>query len=113
MAKTKKTKIPKRIAGVKLPKELRRTGEAILEKANSPQGREMLAAGLTMAAAAATAAVARSREQAAATTSAGDPAPGDAGKPSTPDTPDPMAFVTVMGGLAEAALGKFFAAKKV
>ena len=103
MAKTKKTKIPKRIAGVKLPKELRKTGEAILEKANSPAGREMLAAGLTMAAAAATAAVARSRQQAA------EAKPDAAGHPGTPD---PMAFATAIGGMAEAALGKFFAAKK-
>ncbi|WP_375394754.1 hypothetical protein [uncultured Sphingomonas sp.] len=105
MAKTKKAKIPKRIAGVKLPRELRRTGEAILERANSPQGREMLAAGLTMAAAAATAAVARSRAAAAAPKDAG---PGEAGKPGT----DPMAFATALGGMAEAALGTFFAAKK-
>ena len=108
MAKTKKTKIPKRIAGVKLPKELRKTGEAILERANSPQGREMLAAGLTMAAAAATAAVARSREKAAEVPK--DMVVGEAGKPGTPD---PQAFANAIGGMAEAALGKFFAARKV
>ena len=108
MAKTKKTKIPKRIAGVKLPKELRKTGEAILEKANSPAGREMLAAGLTMAAAAATAAVARSREKAEdkATTGAA------ADHPGKPATPDPMALANAIGGMAEAALDKFFATKK-
>ncbi len=109
MAKTKKTKIPKRIAGVKLPKELRKTGEAILEKANSPQGREMLAAGLTMAAAAATAAVARSREKAAAAKPVGQAETADAGKPGVTD---PQAFANAVGGMAEAALGKFFAAKK-
>ena len=107
MAKTKKAKIPKKIAGVKLPKEWRRTGEAILEKANSPAGREMLAAGLTMAAAAATAAVARSREKA---TTAPD-ADAQANKAGTPGTTDPIAFATALGGMAEAALGKFFAAK--
>ena len=110
MAKTKKAKIPKRIAGVKLPKELRRTGEAILEKANSPQGREMLAAGLTMAVAAATAAVARNRAKAAAAAPATEAATGEPGKPGTPD---PMAFATAIGGMAEAALGKLFAGKKV
>ncbi|WP_254603207.1 hypothetical protein [Sphingomonas bacterium] len=115
MAKTRKTKIPKRIAGVKLPKDLRKTGEAILERANSPQGREMLAAGLTMAAAAASAAVTRSRAAAEAQKPAGEAASGDttAGDPGKPGVTDPHALVTAIGGIAEAALGKFFAAKKV
>lgn len=56
MAKKKK-RIPKTIGGVKLPKELRRAGEAILDTAiataNSPQGKAMIATGLSMAAAAA------------------------------------------------------------
>jgi hypothetical protein len=54
----KKTKrIPKTIGGVKLPKELRRAGEKIIDHAittaNSPQGKAMIATGLSMAAAAA------------------------------------------------------------
>ena len=53
----KKKRIPKTIGGVKLPKELRRAGEKIIDHAittaNSPQGRAMIATGLSMAAAAA------------------------------------------------------------
>ncbi|SEK70304.1 hypothetical protein SAMN05216382_0952 [Sphingomonas palmae] len=56
MAKKKK-RIPKTIGGVKLPKELRRAGEQIIDQAvtvaNSPQGKAMIATGLSMAAAAA------------------------------------------------------------
>lgn len=44
-------KLPKTVAGVKVPKELRRKGEALIDKANSPAGREAIAAGLTMVAA--------------------------------------------------------------
>lgn len=110
MAKT--TKIPKRIAGVKLPKELRRVGNAVLEKANSPEGREMLAAGLTMAAAAATAAVAKSRAAAAPPTPE-HPAEAKAQTAGAAPAHDPMAFANALGGMAEAALGKFFAGKKV
>ena len=55
MAKKKK-RIPKTIGGVKLPKELRRAGEKIIDQAittaNSPQGKAMIATGLSMAAAA-------------------------------------------------------------
>ncbi len=56
MAKKKK-RIPKTIGGVKLPKELRRAGEKVIDQAvtaaNSPQGKAMIATGLSMAAAAA------------------------------------------------------------
>ena len=104
MAKTKKTKIPKRIAGVKLPKDLRRKGEAILEKANSPAGREMLAAGLTMAAAAATAAVARSRETAKA------PSPADVTGPAQPGQHPPAG--DPIGAMAEMLLTRMFGPKK-
>ncbi|MGH6614982.1 hypothetical protein [Sphingomonas sp.] len=53
----KATKLPKQIAGIKVPKELRKSGAALLEKANSPVGREMIAAGI----AAVVTAAARSR----------------------------------------------------
>lgn len=52
-AAAKATKLPKRIAGIKLPKELRKSGAALLEKANSPIGREVIAAGITAVVAAA------------------------------------------------------------
>ena len=103
MAKTKKAKIPKRIGGVKLPKELRKTGEAILDKANSPQGREMLAAGLTMAAAAATAAVARSR--ATSTAAASD-------KSSAAPEAHPQQMAEAIGTMTDLLLGRIFGPKK-
>ncbi len=49
-------KIPKQVAGVKVPKKLRKKGKKLLAKAQdltaSPEGREAIAAGLTMAGAA-------------------------------------------------------------
>ncbi len=46
-AKPKKGKLPKEIAGIKIPKELRKTGEALIATANSPAGRSMLISGAT------------------------------------------------------------------
>lgn len=45
MAK-KKPKLKKTIAGVKVPKELRKKGAEILETASSPGGRELIATGI-------------------------------------------------------------------
>ena len=60
-----------------------------------------------MASAAATAAAAKSR-------AAADAKSADAGgKPGVGETSDPMAFANALGGMAEAALAKFFAGKKV
>ncbi len=52
MAKTKKMKVPKKVAGVKVPKKLRRTANQALELAGSPAALEMAAAALGAAAAA-------------------------------------------------------------
>ncbi|MES2056636.1 MAG: hypothetical protein V4564_11925 [Pseudomonadota bacterium] len=69
-AKTAKAaKLPKRIAGIKVPKELRKSGAALLEKANSPIGREVIAAGIT----AVVAAAARSRAGSKVAAKAADP----------------------------------------
>lgn len=43
--KDKKGKLPKEIAGIKIPKEFRKTGEALIATANSPAGRELLMSG--------------------------------------------------------------------
>lgn len=124
--KTKKAKLPKEVMGVKLPKEVREIGGALLEKAQSPQGREMLAAGLTMAAAAATAAVAKGRakrEAAAAPEAPRAPEPPRAPEAPTPPTPptppqgtqtqpDPQAIAEAVGKAAEAMLGRLFGGKK-
>lgn len=106
----KKGTLPKRIAGVKIPKELRRKGDALIEKANSPAGREAIAAGLTMAAAAASAAVAK-RAAAKPAPAEEQPAPG-AAPSGTTKAPDPQAIAAAVSQAAEAVLGKFFAARK-
>ena len=126
--KTKKAKLPKEVLGIRLPKELREAGGALLERANSPQGREMLAAGLTMAAAAATAAVAkgRTKREAAAdrpvpptppTPPTAAPTPAETPEPPKPPQgtqthPDPQAIAEAVGQAAEALLGRLFGGKK-
>jgi hypothetical protein len=51
MAKDKKPKLPKSIAGVKIPKELRKAGNAAAEFARGPVVGEMVSAALLAAAA--------------------------------------------------------------
>jgi len=56
MAKDRKPlKVPKRIAGVKVPKEIRKPVNKALKMADNPQARDLAVAGLTAAAAALTA----------------------------------------------------------
>ena len=105
MAKTKaKAKLPKRVGGVKLSKEIRKAGGKLLEKANSPLGRELIAAGLGLAATAA--AAEREKRKAAPATRATPP----------PDKPkgasDPHELGVVLGKMAQAALAGLFAGKK-
>ena len=95
----KKGRLPKEVLGVKLPKELRKAGERVLEQANSPQGREMIAAGLTMAATAAVAALAKDRAKPHA-------APEHA--QGTQKSPDPQVLADALGHAAEAVLGRVF-----
>jgi hypothetical protein len=42
----KKPKLKKTIAGIKVPKELRKKGAELLETASSPGGRELIATGI-------------------------------------------------------------------
>lgn len=115
-AGAKKGKLPKQVMGVKIPKDLRKAGDQLLEKANSPAGREVIAGALTMAAAAATAAVARGREKKAAAapeagvggTRASMGASADATPHGTQRAPDPQAFADAFGQAAEMALGRLF-----
>lgn len=51
MAKEKQTKLPKKIGGVKVPKELRKAGEAAAEWARGPVISELAAAAMMAAAA--------------------------------------------------------------
>ena len=95
-------KIPKKIGGMKIPKELRHAGEALLARANSPAGREIIASGLTMAAAAAAAAAMKQRAKA----EAGPAKPGD------PGTFDAQRVADRVGDVAEAMFDRLFGAKK-
>ncbi len=94
-------RIPKRIGGMKIPKELRQAGEALLDKANSPAGREIIASGLTMAAAAASAAAIKHRMKA-------EPAR----KPGDPGTIDPQRIADAVCDMAENARDRIFGARK-
>ena len=51
MAKDKGAKLPKRVAGVKIPKQLRKAGKAAMDLAQQPVVGEFVAAALTAAAA--------------------------------------------------------------
>lgn len=97
----KAKRIPKRIGGLKIPKELRHAGEALLDKANSPAGREIIAAGLTMAAAAASAAARKQRTEAHRATRPGDPG-----------TVDPQRVAEAVGDMADIVLDRIFRPRK-
>jgi hypothetical protein len=96
-------RIPKRIGGLKLPKELRQKGEALLDRATSPEGQAALAKGLTIAASLATAAADRRRARAA------PPAP-PANDPHAPA--DPAKVVETVATVANEVLGRLFGGKK-
>lgn len=76
-------KIPKKVAGMKVPKQLRKQGKKLLAKANSPAGRDAIAAGLTIAGAAI---AAKARAKAAKPTQWAGEGPVD-GAPSVPPRP--------------------------
>ncbi|MBW6528468.1 hypothetical protein KZ813_16615 [Sphingomonas sp. RHCKR7] len=62
----RRAKLPKELFGVKLPKELRRQGEAWIERAQSPAGQQAIASALTaVAGMAASAVAAKAAEKAA------------------------------------------------
>lgn len=70
-------KIPKKVAGVKVPKQLRKRAKQLVAKAQSPEGREAIAAGLTIVGAAIAAGARAKAAKRAAT----------AGKPAEPVAP--------------------------
>jgi hypothetical protein len=69
--KTKLPKLPKTVAGVKVPKRLRKSGKSVAGLFKSPLGREVLADALVAAATAAAATLMRDRPSAAAVKEAG------------------------------------------
>ncbi|WP_158638034.1 hypothetical protein [Sphingomonas ginsenosidivorax] len=131
MAKTKdgtkktdkpKVKIPKEIAGFKVPKELRKKGEALIERANSPEGRQAIASGLAMvgglvAANAARKAEAKASETAKPAAASPEAPQSEASKAETkPETPkpgtpgiNPQQMADQIGAAADMLLGRIFA----
>lgn len=104
-------KIPKHIAGFKLPKDVRKTGEALIAKASSPAGQAAIAKGLTLAAGLATVAAARTAQARA-------PDPAESAEGATPSpapapTPPPIdaaKVVEAVGTVANVVLGRLFGA---
>jgi hypothetical protein len=107
--KDKAAKLPKKIAGQKVPKSVRKAGGKLIEAANSVAGRELIAAGLSLAAAAAAGAVqkdrARRQGEAVNAKEAGTPPP--AAKAGN----DPHEIGVALGKMAEAALAGLFKPK--
>lgn len=108
MAKKGKSefRIPKKVAGVKVPKEARRAGEALLEKASTPQGRQAIASGLAMAATAAASVAAR---QARGPAPAAEPVSGKPGEPGIRDT---HRAGEAIGRAVETMFDRFFAQRR-
>lgn len=104
----KKAKLPKRIAGVKVPKQLRGPGAALLEGINSPIGREMLGAGLAMVAAAA---VARSKTGRDVTDTAAKGAAKGAAKAGEAASQDASQIVDAISAAATAVIKRVIDAK--
>lgn len=112
----KKGRIPKKVGGVKLPRELRKGAGKLVKLAASPVGRELIAAGLGMVATAAAAAVEKDR---ARRRGGETPSPGPAA--ATPSKPAPPRAANVdidmhevgaqLGKMAEQALSGLFRPK--
>jgi hypothetical protein len=99
MARKKSAKLPKRIAGVKIPKKLRKSGGKLIEAASTPAGRELIAAGL-VAAGSALAAKARTARRRA------DDAPGDRLDPAERGAQMAGQIGATLGAAANAALDR-------
>lgn len=101
----KGAKIPKEIAGIKVPKKLRKKGEAIIEAAQSPLGREVMLSGFAALASAAVTrgmAKAASAPHAPSAPPAASPSPDDGGKRIDPTEAGAEAARQFVRGLSEA-----------
>ena len=105
----KDKRIPKQIAGIRVPKEVRRRGEALIDAAASPHGREVIARGLTMAATLANLAAQRGKPAPAEA----EPVAGEAASPSPTPPLDPQKLAEAVTTVADAVLGRLFPGKKV
>lgn len=109
MAKKDKVKLPKSVAGVKIPKEWRKGAKKLVTKAQSPAGRAAIAQGVSLVAGIAAAAAAKAATQAKAA-----PAPTPAPAKSTPGhandagAPAGDAIAQAVGAGVEAVLGRLF-----
>ncbi|MEG3163055.1 hypothetical protein U1701_00435 [Sphingomonas sp. PB2P19] len=109
-----KVKIPKEFAGFKVPKELRKKGEALIERANTPEGRQAIASGLAMVGGLVAANAARKQGEAAkAAEVKPDAAKPDAAKPDAraPGAPgiNPQQMADQIGAAADLLIGRIFA----
>ena len=103
MAKDKKAgKLPKSVGGVKIPKELRKGGERLLAKAQSPEGRAAIAKGAAMVAG-----VAATMAQAAAAKKTAVQ-PVKAPDAPTPPGGNPDALADAIGAGVDLVLGRLF-----
>jgi hypothetical protein len=105
--KSRGPKLPKEVAGMKIPKEWRRKGEKALAAASTPAGREVIAAGLSMAAAAAASAAARTKTARKMEAKAADVA----GKAAEAGVKDMQVLADAVGSIAASALERLFAKK--
>lgn len=114
-AKGEKVKLPKRVAGVKLPKELRQRGEALIAQAQTDDGRAKILQGVSIVAGLAASAAQAAAQSAANRSAAAKGAPSGvrpeaaANDPAAPAPGDAFAK-TVTAGI-DAALGRLFARK--
>lgn len=112
-----KLKIPKRIAGVKLDKKLRKRGNELLAMADTPQGRQRIAMGLSMATAAASVALRKRTDAPPAPpepprppASADTAEPGKSATAAQPAPPlDPDKIAAMVGIKIESAISRFVA----
>jgi hypothetical protein len=107
MAKTKDApkagKLPKTVGGVKIPKELRKGGEKLLAKAQTPEGRAVIAKGAAMVAG-----LAATMAQAAAAKK-GVAVPVRPREPGAqPGSGQPDALADAIGAGVDAVLGRWF-----
>ena len=94
MAKKQKTKFPKKIAGIRLPKRVRKSLARLIDWGASAEGQRVLGAGVTALVAA------------TATRAAPQPRPGE-----PRDTVDPLARLQPLMGIVAAATGALMHAK--
>jgi hypothetical protein len=99
----KKSKLPKKIGGVRIPKKVRKQGSELLAKVNTPLGRELIAAGLVAAGAAI---ASKSEVRKAARRAAGEAE--DAGELGARMAGQ---IGGIVGAAANAALDRFFGAR--